>query len=480
MTICNFKSVGYYLFFAGGRRAILARVAFLTALIAFLDANVYPEAPLGILYLLPMLLGSVVLNRVQIIPLVALYTILSEFFGNYKYEQGVPATILRDATYLVAFWGIGLLAIEVRTRLRAAEFHLAELERAAIAQQGIEEQLENMIVNNPAAILTADGEGRILISNEAAHKLFGTREGALVGAPISRYLPSLSSVSILEDRKRPFRTVMQCKGHRTDNSIFLADVWFSIYRTTAGPRLSAMIIDSSQELRDREESGLQHLLTGSRILGGAFAHETRNICSAIAIVHQNLSRRTDLQTNPDFEALGTLVLALKNIASLELRQKADRATSMDLKVFFEELRIIIEPSLFDAKINTDWVIPQEKIQVWADRQGLIQVFLNLIKNSESALSDQPNPSLTITITVETQSVFISIIDNGKGVANPESLFRPFQTNSDSTGLGLYLSRALLHSFRGELHYQPSSEGAIFIVELSRLADVTQHGDLHNV
>jgi PAS domain S-box-containing protein len=350
--------------------------------------------------------------------------------------------------------------------------NIDDRKRAVIALQEAEEQLDNLIENSPVAIVTADGEGRILLSNEAAHSLFGAKDRVLRDVPISRYLPSLSSVPILRNGKQPFRTVMQCKGYREDKSIFLADVWFSTYRTTVGSRLSAMIIDSSEELRDREESGWQHVLTGSRILVGAFAHETRNICSAIAIVHQNLSKKEGLPSDPDFEALGTLVRALKNIASIELRQAGNLSTGMDLKAFLEELRIIIEPSLFDAKINTDWVIPQEKIQVWADRQGLMQVFLNLIRNSKSALSEQLRPSLSIRARIEPQSVFISIIDNGVGVSNPELLFKPFQENSHSTGLGLYLSRALMHSFRGELHYEPSSDGAIFTVELSRLPEVT--------
>jgi signal transduction histidine kinase len=56
-------------------------------------------------------------------------------------------------------------------------------------------------------------------------------------------------------------------------------------------------------------------------------------------------------------------------------------------------------------------------------------------------------------------------DTGTGIAAPENLFRPFLPGAESTGLGLYVSRAIMRSFGGELDYQPSSEGCCFAVVL---------------
>ncbi len=57
-------------------------------------------------------------------------------------------------------------------------------------------------------------------------------------------------------------------------------------------------------------------------------------------------------------------------------------------------------------------------------------------------------------------------DTGGGVTHPERLFRLFQREAQSTGLGLDLSRALMRSFRGDLRYEPAIEGSTFVVELS--------------
>jgi signal transduction histidine kinase len=228
-----------------------------------------------------------------------------------------------------------------------------------------------------------------------------------------------------------------------------------------------MVIDTSQDLRDREEENLHHLLAGSRILVGAVSHEVRNVCGAIAVVHENLARSGALESNKDFEALGTLVLALERIASLDLRQAAEQPIRVDLHSFFEELRIVVGPGLREKGVEEYWESGAGLPMVWADRQSLMQVFLNLIRNSEAAMAAQTTRRLRITSSVDSGHVFVSVTDTGSGIDHPELLFRPFQQKSKRVGLGLYLSRALMRSFRGDLRYQPADEGAVFIVELAR-------------
>jgi signal transduction histidine kinase len=62
-------------------------------------------------------------------------------------------------------------------------------------------------------------------------------------------------------------------------------------------------------------------------------------------------------------------------------------------------------------------------------------------------------------------VRVRISDNGHGVREPANLFRPFVSGPSSSGLGLYLSRAMMLSFHGNLAYEPSASGATFIVEM---------------
>ena len=227
-----------------------------------------------------------------------------------------------------------------------------------------------------------------------------------------------------------------------------------------------MVVDTSEDLRNREEFSLHQLLAASRILVGAVSHEIRNVCGAIAVVHENLARNTSLAHNKDFEALGTLIQTLEKIAALELRQTPYPAARVDLPALLEELRIIIETALREEGIDISFDIDPGLPAVWADRQSLMQVFLNLTKNSQRAMLDQPSRRLKIVARAEGHRVVVRVQDTGGGVLHPEHLFRPFQPGAQSTGLGVYLSRALMRSFHGDLRYEPEQSGATFIVELS--------------
>jgi PAS domain S-box-containing protein len=446
----------------------LSRVFLLIVIIAIADWRVTANVPLGLLYLLPMALAGMSLTRVQTSMLAAICTALAEEFDSFAWIA--PTAVPRDILYFSAFCGIGLFVHEARaSRLKSVQ-HLKELETEVQARREAEEQLRILIESSPIAIFTADANGRVLIANDAANRLLQVGPGQLQGQKIDSYFPSLTNVPALQNGQVSFRTVMQCRGQRGDGEAFIAEVWFSTYLTTVGPRLAAMAVDTSQDLRDREEENLHHLLAGSRILVGAVSHEVRNVCGAIAVVHENLARSGVLESNKDFEALGTLVLALERIASMDLRQAAEQPIRVDLHSFFEELRIVVGPGLREKGIEDYWDLEEGLPMVWADRQSIMQVFLNLIRNSEAAMAGQTTRRLRITTSVDSGHVFVSVIDNGSGIDHPELLFRPFQQKSKRVGLGLYLSRALMRSFRGDLRYQPSSGGAVFIVELARATE----------
>jgi two-component system, LuxR family, sensor kinase FixL len=448
----------------GSSRSLLLRATLLVVLIALADWRIDAEIPLGFLYLLPMLLVGRVLSRWHICIAAAICTALTEAFNSLKWTPAVG--LPRDILTFSAFCGLGLFVYSVVRSRRASSEHLSQIETEVVARKDAEEQLKVLIESSPAAIFTTDAEGHFLLANEAAHKLFAVRIGGLEGTSIHRYLPSLLNLPSAQHKGRTFRTVMQCRGMRHNGEVFLADIWFSTYQTSIGARMAAMVVDISDDLRTHEESSLHQLLVGSRILVAAVSHEIRNVCAAIAVVHQNLTRDPSLDRNKDFEALGTLIQSLAKIAAMDLYSGSDRASSIDLLSLLEELRIIVRPPLEESGIELEISATQDLPQVLADRTSLMQVFLNLIKNSQRAMSQQPHKKLEITVETAEQHVFVRLLDSGSGVRNAADLFKPFQQGAEATGLGLYLSRAFMRSFQGDLRYEPTPSGACFVVELS--------------
>jgi signal transduction histidine kinase len=84
----------------------------------------------------------------------------------------------------------------------------------------------------------------------------------------------------------------------------------------------------------------------------------------------------------------------------------------------------------------------------------------------------------VSARVEEQRALVLLRDTGEGVSNPDQLFKPFQQLAKATGLGLYLSRALMRSFGGDLRYQSGGGGATFVIEIASIADtdLLQNGD----
>lgn len=466
-------------FVRGPLRAVLAGL--LIAGIALIDWRVDPPISFGFLYLFPLLLVATVWPRWAILGTAVICTLLSDAFDPFPF--GWAMSLPQDILVFTSLAGTGLFAYEVtRSRTRELE-NLRRVEREVAARREAEEQLEFLIDSSPVAIVTMTADCLISRANLAAHRLFGVPAGELPGRSIRRYVPALGRVPFLDETPQAFRTEMQCRGQREKGGVFLANVFFSTYRTAVGPRLAALVVDASEDLRDREEASLEQLMTGSRILVGAVSHEVRNVCGAIGVIYENLARTGGLEGNKDFEALGSLVETLNRIASWELRQTASdgQAGGLDLTEVLDDLRIVLESYCREAEIEVHWQVPTGLPLVWADRHSLLQVLLNLTKNSQRALENAARKRIDISVEAKAKTLTIRVTDSGPGLHSADHLFQPFQKGADSAGLGLYLSRAFVRSFHGDLRHDPTVPGCSFVIELALAGQSEidyQHLDKH--
>jgi two-component system, LuxR family, sensor kinase FixL len=455
----------------------LLAAGFLIVTIAFVDSRV--NLSFGLLYLFPVILVGTVLPRWQVVLTAVLCTWLTDLFDPFPFI--VTASLPQDLLVFTALAGTGLVAFEMTRRRRQQMEHLEAVQRESTARREAEEQLAFLINTSPVAIVTMDADGGVLLANGAAHQLFGVPAGQLMGRGISHYVPALGRVPSSQDGSGTFQTEMQCRGEREDGEVFLANVFFSTYSTASGPRLAALVVDDSAALLEREESKLDELLTASRIVVAAVSHEVRNLCGAMSVIYENLVRSGELAGNIDFEALGPLVNTLTNIVSVKLGQnvKTSRVTGIELVEVLDDLRIVLGRYCEDSGISVEWpdwpsTVHQELPPVSADRHHLLQVLLNLTKNSQRALQRSDVKRIVISLAVQPDVVSIRVTDAGPGPVAVENLFQPFQKGADSTGLGLYLSRALLRSVRGDLRYDPAVPGCSFVIDLAIIGTHGRH------
>jgi PAS domain S-box-containing protein len=451
-----------------GRTKVLAISVGLVAGVAALDGIAGAEVSLGILYVLPILPASLVLNRSQILAFGFVCAVLR---GLFLTSASPLDAAFRFLLALVAYVSAGLFLSELMRNRRLALGHVAELKRQQSLRREAEEQLRLLAESSPAAILTLDERANILSANLAAKRMLGLPESAdAAGRPIAECLPVLSDALKMEMRKGLFRTAAQCQGRRANGEIFVAQTWFSTYETPAGRRLAAIAVDFSEETREREEQNLRLLLDNNRIIAGAVSHEIRNVCSAIALVYSNLGRLAGIEQNEDFRAMGTLVGTLERIAAAELHSKVQPALApLDVHEYLNHLRIIIEPAWQEIEGRVVWDVPRGLPPVLADSFGLTLAFLNLAQNSQRAVESSPTKELRISAALQSGKVVVCFEDSGPGVADPRNLFEPFQQGAEQVGLGLYVSRAILRSYGGDLRHEPSAKGCRFVAELRNVS-----------
>lgn len=145
--------------------------------------------------------------------------------------------------------------------------------------------------------------------------------------------------------------------------------------------------------------------------------------------------------------------------------------------------IAIEDSLNSALNLLEGTIKQNNIKVtspqsensivFANPTKLEQVFINLVKNSVDALSNQADSEIEIKLNQTNVCYEIDFIDNGIGI-NDESkakIFESFYTTKDvgeGTGLGLAISTKIIESYQGSIELVDSNKGAHFKITIPKM------------
>jgi two-component system, LuxR family, sensor kinase FixL len=421
---------------------------------------------LAALYILPVMLGAVVLNPWE----TALFAVVCSYLRSWFDVPGTPADlVLRFVFAALAYLASGLFVRALLRNHQQTARHLGEIRAEQARRSEAEGHLRVLAESSPAAIFTVDGGGLVLAANAAANRLFLlSAENRLQGRSITSHLPFLGETLRKHNESLGLRTATQCQGYRENGEIFLAHIWFSAYSTLEGKRLAAIVVDSSDEMRDREERGLDQLLAGNELVVAAMAHEVRNACEAMNMLCEDLDERYGLAHDKAFRGLDNLVSGLEVIASHELRSEiVDVTEEVSLREVLDNLRIVVEPAWREIEGSIRWQLPEPVPVVCAEPHGLLQAFLNLTQNSHRAVQEEAVKELCVSISSEARKVFVRFHDSGPGVKDPERLFQPFQRAAAGSGLGLYVSRLLVRSYNGDLTFERQPRGSCFVVQLEQ-------------
>jgi two-component system sensor kinase FixL len=456
-------------------RRVMPVALILIVLLILVEWHYRFDFSLGILYTIPVLIAASALTRGQIV-LFGLFAALAR--APFTPAASGLESLLKFAMAGLAYTATGLLIVEVSNNRRRLIASFANVQREQTLRRRAEEQLRTLADSSPAAILTLNANTEVLAANRAAHEMLAVPPGTLVGTAVAANLPMFANALKVAPQDRLIRTSVAGWARRRNDQGFPIQAWFSVYGEGTDRCLAAIVVDMSEEVRDRERENYQHLLDYNRLLASAVSHEIRNLCAAIAVVCSNLSAKKDIRGNADFDALVRLVDGLMELASFELKNTSSGSERVtDLKAVLDQLRVVIEPDWEEVGGQVTWDVPDPLPIVAANAHGLLQIFLNVCQNSLRAVEGRPEQRLDISIRIETDDVVVTFKDSGPGVTNPDTLFHlhPVRPENGGSGLGLYISRELARSVGGDLQYEPSPDGAQFRVVIPALREAVLTG-----
>ena len=209
------------------------------------------------------------------------------------------------------------------------------------------------------------------------------------------------------------------------------------------------------------------------------AHEIKNPLTPMKLSIQHLQRALK-DNSPDIKELtekisGRLIEQIDNLSNI-----ATAFSDFAKMPQGEFVKIDIEPILLstvelfreseNVEINLSY--PDKECIVYGDKEQLMRVFTNIIKNSTQAIPDSKRGIIDIQVIEKSTHYLISIKDNGVGIPEEKRthIFEPnFTTKSSGTGLGLAICKNIIERMNGRISFESEvNEYSVFYIQLPKM------------
>lgn len=207
------------------------------------------------------------------------------------------------------------------------------------------------------------------------------------------------------------------------------------------------------------------------------AHEIKNPLTPMKLSIQHLQRLID-DKSPDLEnrvrklaenligQIDTLSTIASEFSSFAQMPRAVSERINLVHVILSSIELFKETPGQEITFLSD---KTDKHFVLADREQLIRVFNNLIKNAIQAVPEDKKGLIQITLKREKPFLVVQIKDNGSGITAEamDKIFVPnFTTKTGGMGLGLAMVKNILEAFGGRITFETvKGEGCSFFVYL---------------
>ncbi|MEM6996475.1 MAG: ATP-binding protein [Myxococcota bacterium] len=215
------------------------------------------------------------------------------------------------------------------------------------------------------------------------------------------------------------------------------------------------------------------------------AHEIKNPLTPIQLAVQQV-RDKDPKTSPAFsamlrtsveivedeiEGLRRMVASFSQFAKVPEVRLAPTTVARVLEEFQRAYGHLTE----DEDEALELTMPDEEIELSADRQLLKQALVNLVENAVLSAREAGRTPVRVSVaaTLQGSAVHVTVDDNGPGIEEQrrDDVFEPYQTSRKAgTGLGLAIVKKIVLDHGGEIWIEDSPlGGARFVITLPSAA-----------
>ena len=379
-------------------------------------------------------------------------------------------------------------------------FDISERVKLRTAVRRGEIRMERLVDSVTDGVITFEDDGRVVLFNSAAERLFQTPAGAALGSVVDRFfagrLPRITELA-----EHQVAAIHELTGKRAhDRTTFPLEASFSRVATDDGVLNTVVVRDVTALYLARAERQAREALEASDRAKTQFlsrmSHELRTPLNAVIGFAQLLridsGRPTTAQQLERIghieNAAGHLLALVNDVLDLSRVESGEMAVSdeaVDLAAAVEEASNMVSPLVTKAAIELV-VAPSDgahalprrsSSQVWvaADPIRLRQVLVNLLSNAVKY--NRHGGSVNVAWRAQDGECLVNVADTGPGIAQDKlaRLFEPFNrlgaetSKVEGTGIGLFLSRRLTEMMGGRLNITSTlGEGTVATLAL-RLA-----------